>query len=63
MIQFNKESLDAFNVTDIVLVPQGSASAISNTAIDTKAMKIIRNGQLFIIKNGKTYNALGAEVK
>lgn len=63
MIQFNKESLDAFNVTDIVLVPQGSASAISHTAIDTKAVKVIRNGQVIILRDGKTFNALGVEVK
>lgn len=61
MIQFNKESLDAFNVTDIVLVPQGSASAISHTAIDTKAVKVIRNGQVLILRDGKTYNALGVQ--
>ena len=40
-----------------------SATAIGNTAADVKAVKRVVNGQLFIEKNGKTYNALGAEVK
>ena len=38
-------------------------TAIDNTAEDVKAIKRIENGQLFIIKNGVKYNALGAEVK
>ena len=62
MIQFNKEQLNAFNVTDIVLVMSGT-TGIDNTAAEAKAVKFYRNGQLVIEKNGKSYNALGAEVK
>ncbi len=62
MIQFNKEQLNAFNVTDIVLVMSGT-TGIDNTAVEAKAVKFYRNGQLVIEKNGKSYNALGAEVK
>ena len=62
MIQFNKEQLNAFNVTDIVLVMSGT-TGIDNTAAEAKAVKSFRNGQLIIEKNGKSYNALGAEVK
>ena len=36
---------------------------VANTVATVKAVKIIRNGQLFVIKNGKTFNALGVEVK
>jgi len=63
MIQFNKEALDAFNATDIVLVPTDSTTAIFNTVVDTKAVKIIENGQIVILKNGIRYNALGVEIK
>ena len=63
LIQFNKEALDPFNVTDIVLVPTDSTTAIHNTAVETKAVKIIENGQIVIIKNDIRYNALGAEIK
>ena len=38
-------------------------TAIDNAATEQKAMKMIENGQLFIIKNGKKYNALGELVK
>ncbi len=62
MIQFNKESGAAFNVTDIVLVGD-FATAIGNTAAGTKAVKTFLNGQLVIEKNGKRYNALGAEIR
>lgn len=63
MIQFNKEGLAPFNVTDIVLVPTGSTSAISNIAIEAKTVKMIENGQVLIRKGDKIYNALGIELK
>ena len=39
------------------------ATAIDNTNADAKAVKVIENGQLIIIKNGIRYNALGAQMK
>lgn len=41
----------------------GSATALNNTAEEGKAVKRIVNGQLVIEREGKMYNALGAEVK
>ena len=38
-------------------------TAISNTNAAVKAVKVVRNGQLFIEKNGVLYNAQGAIVK
>ena len=38
-------------------------TAIDNTEVNTTAVKVIRNGQLFIEKNGVLYNAQGAVVK
>ena len=61
MIQFNKEEGNPFNVTDIVLVGDFQ-TAISNTAVESKAVKFFENGQLVIIKNGVKYNALGAQL-
>ena len=61
MIQFNKEAGTPFNVTDIVLVGD-FPTAISNTAVESKAVKFFENGQLVIIKNGVKYNALGAQL-
>ena len=51
MIQFNKEAGAPFNVTDIVLVGN-FPSDISNTEVESKAVKFFENGQLVIIKNG-----------
>ncbi len=62
MIQFNKEELAPFNVTDIVLVGD-FATAIENTVAESKATKIIRDGQIRILKGDKTYNVLGVEMK
>ena len=61
MIQFNKKAGAPFNVTDIVLVGD-FPTAISNTAVESKAVKFFENGQLVIIKNGVKYNALGAKL-
>ena len=61
MIQFNKEGGDPFNVTDIVLVGN-FPTALSNIAVESKAIKFFENGQLVIIKNGVKYNALGAQL-
>ena len=61
MIQFNKEGGAPFNVTDIVLVGDFQ-TAISNTAVESKAVKFFENGQLVILKNGVKYNALGAKL-
>ena len=39
------------------------ARGVENTNAAVKAEKVLRNGQLFIIKNGVEYNALGTIVK
>lgn len=41
----------------------GSGTAISNTEAEVKAVKMIENGQLVIIKNGVKYNVAGQQVK
>ena len=63
MVQFNKEALGAFNVTDIVLVlNNGGSTALDNTVQASKAYKQIINGQVVIIRDGKMFNALGAQL-
>ena len=44
-------------------IEKNQGTAVDNTAVDTKATKTIRNGQLFILRDGKTYNALGTEIR
>lgn len=62
MIQFNKESIDPFNVTDVVLVMAESEESAVDNIPAVKAKKTIRNGQLLIEKDGVIYNALGARI-
>ena len=42
---------------------EGIPTAIENAEVEMKAMKIVRDGQLFILKNGVLYNMQGAIVK
>ena len=49
----------SFDVQSIADLPTG----VENTAADAKAVKRIVNGQLFIERDGKTFNAQGIEVK
>ena len=63
MVQFNKEALNPFNVTDVVLVPVATEqSAVENIAADNKVMKRIVNGQLIIVRGEQTFNVLGAQM-
>ncbi len=47
----------------VIYVAPNSSTAISNTAVDAKAEKILRNGMILIIKGDKTYNVMGQIVK
>lgn len=41
----------------------GPATAIDNTVVAPQVEKIVRNGQVLIIRDGKTFNMMGQEVK
>ena len=43
--------------------PENPGDGIDNTSVAPKAIKLIENGQVVIIKNGIRYNALGAQLK
>ena len=51
--------VDYENVSVKLLIAT-EGSALENTQVTEKAIKVIENGQLIIIKNGVRYNALGA---
>jgi hypothetical protein len=63
MVQFNKEGLDPFNVTDIVLVLNGDTTAVENIEAEAKAVKLIENGQVVIIRGNAVFTPLGVRVK
>ena len=47
----------------VIYVPENSATAIDNTVVGEKAVKLMENGQIVIIKNGVRYNVLGTVIK
>lgn len=68
-IQYNASSprfvnYKTLNQTPIQLyrVP-GTATGVENVEADTKTVKFFENGQLFIIRDGKTYNMQGQQVR
>lgn len=63
MIQFNKEGLAPFNVTDIVLVIKSEPQGFENIDASAKTVKVMKDGQLYILKGDKIFNAQGVEIK
>lgn len=51
------------DITIVATFVKDSSTGIDNTEAGETAVKVMKNGQLFIIKNGKTFNAQGAVVK
>ena len=48
---------------NVIYVAVNGGAGIDNTAVDAKAVKMIKNGMLLIIKGDKTYNVMGQIVK
>jgi len=46
-----------------IVFHKDNTTGIENQELKANSQKLIRNGQLFIIRDGRTYNALGVEVK
>ena len=53
----------SFALRNVKITIPGSETNIDNIAAQGKTTKIIRDGQILILRDGKTFNALGAEVK
>ena len=61
---FTCENGDTYNFTfSGALEEEPGEEGLEDTKDGVKATKVLRNGQLWIIRGEKTYNALGAEVK
>ena len=52
----------SFAIRNVQLTTTGS-EGINHTTVEAKAVKVIRDGQVLILRDGKTFNALGAEMK
>ena len=51
-----------FNLNNVSFTKKSNPTALDNANANTKAVKIIRNGQLVIIRDGVEYNALGSKL-
>ena len=49
--------------TNTLSIAFPTATAIQNTEVNAKAVKVMENGQMYIIKNGVKYNAIGTMIK
>ncbi len=47
----------------VTAIEKSSSTAINNAVVSEKAVKMIENGQLIIMKSGVKYNAQGAELR
>lgn len=47
----------------VIYVDKNDATAIDNTVENGEVVKFIRDGQVLIIRDGKTYNVIGLEVR
>ena len=53
----------SYNVTISGNLPQGPGTALDNVDVEAKTIKMIKNGQLIIIKNDVQYNVQGQVIK
>ena len=60
MDNFGMAQPAGYEVPEMAEFPRDE-TAIENTNAEVKAVKVIRNGQVLIIREGKTFNILGAE--
>ena len=50
------------DMTLTITVEKSTATGINDANTTTKTVKVIRNGQLFIIRDGKTFNVIGSQM-
>lgn len=60
-----KEGKEAQIIVEVIdgTMKKATTDAIDNTTVAEKAVKVIENGQLVIIRNGVKYNAVGAVIE
>lgn len=52
-----------FSIRNIKVIVPGEDTGIEDVNASVKAVKMVRNGQLIIVRDGKAFNAIGAEMK
>lgn len=62
--EFTEES-GVFELKNVIIIvpDKEEHEAVENVQALSKTVKVIRNGQMMILRDGKTFNALGTEMK
>lgn len=55
--------LNSYNQTIHITYDASKTSGVENVTTETSAKKVVKNGQLLIMRDGETFNVLGAQVK
>ena len=64
MLKFtNHVEWSAMKLNSVTLAEKDNPSGVLPITIDNQTLKVIRGGQVLFIRDGKTFNALGAEIK
>jgi len=59
----SKAGTGVFYLRNVKITVPDDETSLNNTSVTTKAQKVIRDGQVYIVRDGKTFNALGTEMK
>lgn len=53
----------SFSIRNVKILLPDSDTAIENVETGTRAQKVIRDGQVLILRDGKTFNTVGTEIR
>lgn len=53
----------SFSIRNVKILLPDSDTAIENVETGTRAQKVIRDGQVLILRDGKTFNTFGTEIR
>lgn len=56
------DGVESWEVTSFVIALPGMDSAVDNVKSDAKGIKLLENGQVVILRDGKKFNLMGAEL-
>ena len=55
-------ALNSYNVPAHIIYDASLSTGVEEVIISNKVQKQLKNGQLLILRNGETYNVLGAKL-
>jgi hypothetical protein len=55
-------AFNSYNVPAHIIYDESLATSVEEVVLSDKAQKQLKNGQLLILRNGESYNVLGAKL-